>query len=61
MDITIFDPPKRSMSMLLQCLSLQDLSMYIFMQVCLGYRDNNKALHFGTQALDFADLMLSKG
>lgn len=30
------------------------------MQVYLGYRDDNEALHFVTQALDFAEPMFSK-
>lgn len=67
MNVSIFEPHKgseglshRSVSMLVQCLWLQELSMYSFMQIYLGYRDDNEALRFVTQALDFADPMLSK-
>lgn len=62
MNISIFEPPKGSegLSMLVQGLWLPDLSMCSFMQVILGYRDENEALHFVTQALDFAVPMLSE-
>lgn len=67
MTTSIFEPPKvsegpshRSMSMLVQYLWSQDLSVYSFIQVYEGYRNNNEALDFVTQALDFAVPILSK-
>lgn len=55
MNTSIFEPPKD-----FEGLSHGSMSTYSFMQVYLGYRDDNEALHFVTRALDFAVLHFQK-